>query len=526
MRGAAAGAEGAAGRFSAAFRRCTGAMPRPRMVSAFLVGAALAGAALVSAALASAARAEPVAVPAIEWTACDWLDAGETRCGYLVVPERRDDAEAGRAAGAVVRVFFALHPPTGSGPAAPDPVVVLPGGPGGLFNPPVPYVTGGLAALARDRAVIVVDQRGIGRSRPRLVCDGGETGTGRRAADDCARRLADAGVDPSAYNSLETARDLADLRRALGVRSWNAVGASYASRVLHLLALVDPEGTRSVVLMASLPLAPALARRDLAGLGAALRAELARACAEDAACHEAYGDLAARLAAIEAAIARGAALTPESEAAGLRWVLADLERRSGGFARALVRRMDRAGDIRFLPRDIAALHDIVHGRRSATPAGLRALYGGGEGLASPLPPIDWASLTGFVIRCREDVLPGLAAGTAARRTQPSLLACADFAAIAFPKPPPGARVGAGLPPVLILTGAYDVRTPSAWSDEIALDLPGAVLVRLGDIGHDLSYRHPCANALMTAFVVAPTAPLDTACALGHRRPKFEIGPKG
>ena len=62
--------------------------------------------------------------------------------------------------------------------------------------------------------------------------------------------------------------------------------------------------------------------------------------------------------------------------------------------------------------------------------------------------------------------------------------------------------------------------------EIAAALPGAVLVRLGDIGHDLSYRHPCANALMTAFVTAPGAPLDLACALDHRRPKFEIGPRG
>lgn len=493
-------------------------MPRPL--------AALALVAAVAAGAAGAARAEPAALPVVEWTECDWLDAGAAKCGYLVVPERRDDAEAGRPAGAVVRVFFAIHPPTGADPAAADPVLVLPGGPGGLFNPPVPYVMGGLAALARDRAVIIVDQRGIGRSRPRLVCDDGGSGGARRAADECARRLAAAGVDVAAYNSLETARDLADLRRALGIGAWNAVGASYASRVLHLLALIDAAGTRSVVLMASLPLAPALARRDLGGLGAALRAELARACAEDAACDGAHGDLAAKLAAIEAAIARGAALTPESEAAGARWALADLERRSGGFARALVRRMDRAGDIGFLPRDIAALHDIVHGRKATTPAGLRALYGGGEGLASPLPPIDWASLTGFVIRCREDVLPGIAAGTALPRTQPSLLACADFPELAFPKPAPGARVGAGLPPVLILTGAYDVRTPSAWSDEIALALPGAVLVRLGDIGHDLSYRHPCANALMTAFVTAPTAPLDTTCALRHRRPNFALGPKG
>lgn len=478
------------------------------------------------AAAGGAARAEPGPVPRIEWTACDWIDAGALRCGHLVVPERRDDPEAGRPHAATVRVFFAIHPPTGPGPEAADPVLVLPGGPGGLFNPPVPYVMGGLAALAAGRAVIVVDQRGIGRSRPRLVCDDAPAPAARRAPDDCARRLAAAGVEPAAYNSLETARDLVDLRRALGLARWNLIGASYAARVLHLAALIDAEGTRSVVLMASLPLAPALARRDLAGLGAALRAELARACAEDGACHEAHGDLARKLAEIEAAIGRGAALTAESEAAGARAALVRLERQSGGFARALVRRMDRARDIARLPRDIAELHDIVHARRAATPAGLAALYFGAADAASPLPPIDWFSLTGFVIRCREDVLPGIAAGAAPRRTNPSFIACADFSEIAFPRPPAGARVGQGLPPVLILTGAYDIRTPSAWSDEIAAALPGAVLVRLGDIGHDLSYRHPCANALMTAFVTAPGAPLDLACALDHRRPKFEIGPRG
>ena len=90
-----------------------------------------------------------------------------------------------------------------------------------------------------------------------------------------------------------------------------------------------------------------------------------------------------------------------------------------------------------------------------------------------------------------------------------------------PTPVPDAP-GASLPPLLVLTGAYDIRTLSIWSGLIGARYPSAIVARLGDAGHDISYRHPCANALMNAFVADPKAKLDLACVERHARPKFEV----
>src|SRR6185295_14996650 len=147
----------------------------------------------------------------------------------------------------------------------PDPIVVVPGGPGALFNPPVDYVMDGLAVLRRQREVIIIDQRGVGRSTPRLVCENepetdGSAPPRRMGSADCLARLKARGVDVAAFSTEETARDLLDLRRALKLDAWNPMGASYGSRVVLRLAQIDPTGSRASVVMAALPLAPSLAR--------------------------------------------------------------------------------------------------------------------------------------------------------------------------------------------------------------------------------------------------------------------------
>ncbi len=67
-----------------------------------------------------------------------------------------------------------------------------------------------------------------------------------------------------------------------------------------------------------------------------------------------------------------------------------------------------------------------------------------------------------------------------------------------------------------------VREFGALAGQIAARFPGAVVARMGDAGHDVSYRHPCGNALMNAFVADPKAKLDLGCLASHVRPKFEV----
>ncbi len=461
--------------------------------------------ALALALAAPSLAAEPTS--RVEMVACPWSSTPEKlRCGYLIAPQSRLKPE-----GPTVKVFFSVVP-SSAPPAAADPIVILPGGPGALFNPPVDYVMAGLTELGRRRDIILVDQRGVGRSEPRLWCDNSEV---RRRDSQCLAQLKERGVEPAAFNSEETAHDLRDLRRALQLERWNPMGASYASRVVLRLMQIDPDGTRAAVIMAPLPLAPSLSRPDNADQRRAAWRRLVAECAADPVCAR-HGDLGEKLEVVAAAL-KGEhappALPPELFAQWRR-----LDRQHGGIEAALIRRLDWPDELPRLPRAVSDLFAFLNGRTVLDRARLDAIYAGEttEGEAARIPPID-RSYIGAVIRCREDVLPARAAN--GQGPAPSLgpgSVCSLFAAApALNEPQAQPR------PLLILTGAYDVRTPTAWSDEIAAQHPGAIVARMGDTGHGVSYRHPCGNALMTAFIANPGAPLDLGCVAQHARPKFE-----
>ena len=65
---------------------------------------------------------------------------------------------------------------------------------------------------------------------------------------DCAARLADEGIDLSAYTTESSAADVADLVRVLGYANVNLYGASYGSRLALTVERQAPELLRSVIL--------------------------------------------------------------------------------------------------------------------------------------------------------------------------------------------------------------------------------------------------------------------------------------
>jgi pimeloyl-ACP methyl ester carboxylesterase len=92
----------------------------------------------------------------------------------------------------------------------------------------------------RDHAQIVVfDQRGTGYSMPSLDC------TPDDEADDplraCRERLAAAGVDLGAYNSRESASDVADLLEVLDIEEATLFGVSYGTRLALTVMRDHPE---------------------------------------------------------------------------------------------------------------------------------------------------------------------------------------------------------------------------------------------------------------------------------------------
>jgi pimeloyl-ACP methyl ester carboxylesterase len=239
-------------------------------------------------------------VPRFEPIDCRIEDPEETsECGYVVVPQDRGDPEAGTIRIAV-RIYKSKHPNP-----VPDPVIFLAGGPGNpsaqLYKQMGEFETNIAPWLARSD-VIVYDRRGGGFSEPSLHCpeivEQAFTDTGRfvtpsdwsavieKSLLDCARRLRSQGVRLEAYNSIEDAADVADIRRALGIESWNLIGVSYGSRLALTVLRYQPEGVRSAVIHSVDP--PLI--KFSSGIGAAetLFLDLFRKCAHDPACNEAY----------------------------------------------------------------------------------------------------------------------------------------------------------------------------------------------------------------------------------------------
>ena len=145
-----------------------------------------------------------------------------------------------------------------------DPIIYLTGGPGAGIES---YVGRFLKHdLTKTRDLYILNQRGIGdseelcpyydsTSRELVLADNQKAQEIENAQrmKACFEAATNRGVDLSAYNTVENARDVRALRQALGFDSWNVWGISYGSHLGQMLVNIDPEGIRALVLDAIVP---------------------------------------------------------------------------------------------------------------------------------------------------------------------------------------------------------------------------------------------------------------------------------
>ena len=114
-----------------------------------------------------------------------------------------------------------------------------------------------------------------------------------RAAEACRERLTGNGIDLNCYNTNAIAADIADLRKALGIDTYNLLTISYSTKIAQVLLRDYPEGIRSVVMDSPLPLE---VRYDEESVGNLLEAveKLLSDCASDADCSRAFPELKQR----------------------------------------------------------------------------------------------------------------------------------------------------------------------------------------------------------------------------------------
>ena len=141
----------------------------------------------------------------------------DARCGTFVVPENRMKPN-GHTIGLDVVVLPAL-----SKPVRQDAVTYLAGGPGDAATEQVANLSQQLPLLNTNRDVLLVDQRGTGRSKPH-------------------------NADVTQYGTRMAMDDLDAVRAALGYRQLDVIGSSYGATAAQVYLKLPPASVHTLIL--------------------------------------------------------------------------------------------------------------------------------------------------------------------------------------------------------------------------------------------------------------------------------------
>jgi pimeloyl-ACP methyl ester carboxylesterase len=427
------------------------------------------------------------------------------RCGVVSVPRDYAHPQAGQYKLAVVVIRSVRQP------AAAEPVVYISGGPGGPLTAFTSYQAEHPLAAGRD--IILMDQRGTGRSEPSLCPSlaGGFAAALADAAIDpaaeaqrralfvaCRAQAVTAGIDLQDFGTAVTVEDFDRVRQALGIERWNLFGVSYGTTVAMTLMARHPETVRSAVLDSINPPDPMLPPWSL-NVTDAVQGFLA-SCQADASCSALYPDLAQIYQDTVVQLRTtplSFPLPPGVHGTGSHGPL------TAGLFRLVVGRLvyyPRAYP--GLPRLIAQVHD---GKTSDFAAATATLIGDAEA-----PETGANFPANAAIDCRDrpryhqDLSPqadGLDRGLYG--------ICADWVPLG---PPPLVPIGTVIP-TLMIAGQFDPNARPAASRRVA-DLIGSHVqwVEFALAGHSVRSSNACAAEMTEAFIDHPLQPVDASCA--------------
>lgn len=420
--------------------------------------------------------------------------------------------------GTQIELHFAVLPALARH-AAPDPVFFIAGGPGQSAIDLAGPVGRMLARLGRTRDIVLVDQRGSGRSAP-LHCDDAPKTPPLREQFDAPLQLEQlrrclARLQALPYGDLRffgTSVAMADLdavRQALGARRINLVAASYGTRAALEYLRQYPQQVRRVVLDGVVP--PDMALADAAAVDAqAAFGALLRDCAADVRCRQRHPQLRQRWLALLASLPREVRVADplSGRSESLRLTVDALQRLvrtalyAPSTASALPAAIEAAAQGRFEP--LVAL--------AAALSGATARAGLAQGMH-------------FAVVCSEDrprdggppePSATLGAGLAAWYRE----VCAFWPR---GEPPAGfGQLGATRAPVLLLSGGIDPATPPRHGARVARALgANARHEVVPQAGHGV-LALPCIAEAVNHFIDAAddaqALRVDTGCARGMPRP--------
>jgi pimeloyl-ACP methyl ester carboxylesterase len=426
------------------------------------------------------------------------------RCGKLSVPENPAEPSGTR-----IELSIAVIPAI-STKARPDPLFLIAGGPGQGTQDMYADTAGAFAGLRRERDIVLVDQRGTGRSN-RLGCKTPDELWEQQADpaqfEALARKcLAELKARPQYYTTSIAVRDLDAVREALGYEHINLYGISYGTRVAQHYARRYPERLRTVILDGVVE--PTLALGPTMALDAAHAVDSAlERCHRDAACEKAWPDVPAQFAALRQKLSVAKVLVrlqhpvtgkpeqvelgPDHLAAVAR--LLAYSPRTAGLLPLVIHEAYTHGNFLPLAAQAATISDQT--------ADLLALGMHNSVVCSEdLPYVDAARIDRAALDrtfMGTKLFDGLQAMC---RIWPRGPVDADF------KSPLSSQV-----PALLLSGELDPVTPPAWAAKAAKGFADHQHVVVAGQGHG-QLVSGCVQGIMRRFVDAGTArSLDTRC---------------
>jgi pimeloyl-ACP methyl ester carboxylesterase len=406
---------------------------------------------------------------------------------------------------------------------APDPLFFLAGGPGQAAAQMAAQVREIFRPILRRRDVILVDQRGTGKSHP-LECRSDSnslqelTESEERSIDRLKKCLAGYDADVRLYTTPIAMDDLDDVRAHLGYDRINLYGGSYGTRAALVYVRLHGTHVRSMVLDGVAPTdmrIPLYAARD------AQRAleKLLTDCDADTACRSAQPGLAMRVRALLKRLsdhpARVEVMHPrtgirESVVIEARIVAGVL---FGALYSPLTASLVPALIARAEQNDFQNLLALAYADEAS---------GDNMSIGMQLSVLCSEDAT----RVTRDDVSRESAGTifGLHLLGGQLRACGIW--------PRGQidddyfRPVNSLVPALVLSGDLDPVTPPGWGDAVTQHLKNARHITVPATGHGV-IGTPCGQELIEDFVEHGSADgLDVSCVTRVRRPPFFLTPSG
>ncbi|MBK6925761.1 MAG: alpha/beta fold hydrolase [Thermomonas sp.] len=425
----------------------------------------------------------------------------DAQCTTLAVPEDRS-----RQGGRKIDLNIAWIPPRNTSDPAADPVFFLAGGPGQAAVATFPAMAPVFKDVMKDRGVVLVDQRGTGKSHP-LNCksagseqNGSDPAAARAWIEACIAELSPR-ADLRRYTTTDAVADLEAVRKAIGADRINLMGVSYGTRMAQQYALRHPQHVRTVTLDSPVPNTLGLGNIFAGNLDSALQAQFAL-CKESPTCKQRMGDPRAEL---------------QSVLARLRANPVPVTYRDGSTGEEVTETITAdhvAGLVRmyaYMPAVGALLPQLIREASQGRYANLMALAKMMQGdleesmsMGMQMSVICTEDAASMVVRAEDaDTVLG-------NRMVESMASMCQ----AWPKGDKPADFNTALEgdlPVLVLTGEFDPVTPPKYGEEIAKSLPKSRWLDLKGQGHSV-LGAGCMPKLFAQFIEkADARALDAKC---------------